>query len=365
MSESTSNGMIWSFFQAWNGSLGKRKDRILTPRQHIWASELGGSYIDRYLKMTAVEPTNPPNMRSLRKFDAGNMWEGIAWFVLSRAGVLINSQEWLEYQLPDMLSVTGKLDFLAGGKPDWQKARSSVKEMSVNFGPFGEFISRQSLAIIDYLSATYGNELKTLVLECKSVSSFMFDRYERTGKANPHHEAQLMHYLLSKNLPEGHIIYICKDDCRMLEFPVFNTPDGNSPTMQMYKSDVEKMTHFIKNKIEPNKEELIIFSEDLGKFSSNWKVEYSGYLTKLYGFSEPEAYRALVDPKISSFNRGFSRLILSETGGTTPTGKPIKLTDGNLSAVEEMKATFKDFDSYVKKAIELKKEGLLETEVSE
>lgn len=363
MKTTSNEGMIWSFYQAWNGSLGKRKERTLEKRDHIWASELGGSYIDRYLKMTAVVPTNPPNMRSLRKFDAGNMWEGIAWFVLSRAGILLNSQEWLEYRIPDMLPVTGKLDFLAGGQPDWEKARSEVKGIAIQFGPFGEFISRQALAIIDYLSATYGNDLKTLVLECKSTSSFMFDRYEKTGKANPHHEAQIMHYLLSKNLPEGHLIYICKDDCRLLEFPVFNTSDGNSPTTQFYKADVEKMTYFIKNAVMPEKEQPMLFSEDLGRFSTNWKIEYSGYLTHLYGFSEPEAYRAMYDPKVSSFNRAFARVILSQTGGTTPTGKPIVLTPGNLEAVEEMKATFPEYDNFVAKAIELKKEGLLVEEV--
>jgi hypothetical protein len=59
--------MKWSFYQIWNESLEKDKSRELKERNTIWASELGGAMIDRYLKMKAIKPTNPPN----------NLWKGI------------------------------------------------------------------------------------------------------------------------------------------------------------------------------------------------------------------------------------------------------------------------------------------------
>ena len=60
----------WSFFKVWNDSLENGKDREYKARDYMWASEIGGSMIDRYLKMKGELPSNPPNARSLRKFEA-------------------------------------------------------------------------------------------------------------------------------------------------------------------------------------------------------------------------------------------------------------------------------------------------------
>ena len=95
--------MKWPFYSIWNESLEENKqNKPVEPRQKIWASEMGGAYIDRYLKMTGVQPTNPPNPRSLRKFEAGNIWEAIVGYVLLRAGILQKKQEWIQYQYPNL-----------------------------------------------------------------------------------------------------------------------------------------------------------------------------------------------------------------------------------------------------------------------
>ena len=100
----------WGFAQIWNESLEEGNGRKPPqPRQKIWASEPGGSYIDRYLKMTGVEPSNPPNPRSLRKFEAGNIWEAIVGYVLKRAGILQSRQNWLTYTYEGLIPITGKL----------------------------------------------------------------------------------------------------------------------------------------------------------------------------------------------------------------------------------------------------------------
>src|SRR5262245_51894370 len=108
--------MSWAFIDVWNASLIK-PDRDMKPRENIWASEIGYSYIDRYLKMTGVKQTNPPNERALRKFQAGNLWEWVIGFILKRAGILQGKQRSVDFQQPGMLNVTGKLDFIAGGLP--------------------------------------------------------------------------------------------------------------------------------------------------------------------------------------------------------------------------------------------------------
>ena len=65
----------WGFGEVWNAALVSGESRPLTKRDNMWASELGKAPIDIWLRMNAVEPSNPPNPRSRRKFEAGNVFE--------------------------------------------------------------------------------------------------------------------------------------------------------------------------------------------------------------------------------------------------------------------------------------------------
>jgi ribosomal protein S16 len=323
--------LSWSLAGTWNDSLLNRTERPQKIRDYVWASEMGGPMIDRYLKMNGVPPTNPPNARSLRKFEAGNLFEWILEFVLKRAGILLESQEWINHKYPKMLRVTGKLDFIAGGQPDWERSRHEVSSIGLP-----EMLSRASLAIVDHLEGIYGTDaLKTIILEAKSISSFMMDRYEVTGQANPNHRCQLFHYLKGKNMREGHVVYICRDDCRMLELGVFNP----SQVETEYKKDLEEITYYIENQTEPRKESEVLFDESVFSFQKNWKVEYSNYLTKLYGFEEPIHYREKWDKPVAAMNRVFKRCV---TGA--------KMTDLNLKVIEGAKRHFPNWDDLVDKA---------------
>ena len=311
--------MQWTFYNLWNESLEEgRPTRVLEPRQKIWASELGNAYIDRYLKMTGVQPSNPPNPRSLRKFEAGNIWEAIVGYVLRRAGILQARQDWIQYQYDGLLPVSGKLDFIGGGKPDYEKAFSTI---SKEFDWLPEFISRATANIIQSLRVKYPDGLANIILEIKSCSSFMFEKYEREGNANPQHKLQLFHYLKCKNMPEGHIVYISKDDARMLEVGVLNP----SLIEDMYKKDIETISNYVQNKIEPPKEKFIIFDKDWGSFSANWKVGYSSYLTLLYNFENQKAFDDIYKPIVERWNRVLQRII---------DGK--EMTENNQAAISEM-----------------------------
>lgn len=312
------NEMKWSFYNLWNDSLEDRKEKELTPRNHMWAGELGGSYIDRYLKMKAVKPSNPLNPRSLRKFEAGNIWEAIVKYVLTRAGILISHQEWLKYQYPTLLNVTGKLDFVAGGKPDYEKAISVI---DAEFGWLPPFINRATKNIILTLQIKYPEGLEEIILEVKSCSSFMFENYEK-GTASLNHKLQLFHYLKAKPKDEGHITYICKDDARMIEIGIFNP----SPVEEEYKKDIEQMTYFINKDERPPLENFIVFDKDFGKFSANYKVGYSQYLTMLYGLKDQFEFDNKYKPIVERWNRVLGRIEKGE-----------KMTENNLQAIEEIK----------------------------
>ena len=327
------NNMKWSFAGIWNESLEEgRPTRVLEPRQKIWASELGGSFIDRYLKMTGIQPSNPPNPRSLRKFEAGNIWEAIVGYVLRRAGILQTRQDWIQFQYPNLLPVSGKLDFIAGGKPDYEKALSTIQK---EFDWLPEFISRATANIIQTLREKYPDGLANIILEIKSCSSFMFEKYERDNQANPSHKLQLFHYLKCKNMPEGHIVYISKDDARMLEVGVLNP----SLVEDDYKKDIETISNFVMNKTEPPKEKYIIFDKDWGSFSANWKVGYSNYLTLLYGLENQKAFDDLYKPIVERWNRVLQRVIDKKD-----------LTDNNKEAIAEMESKGFSFEE-IKKSI--------------
>lgn len=310
--------MLWTFANLWNDSLDEGKERVLTKRNHIWASELGGSAIDRYLKMLAVPPTNPPNARSRRKFEAGNIWESILGFVLSRAGILISKNKWVEFQYPDLLRVTGKHDYSAGGQPDYDKASTLIE---TEFQWLPQFISKATLNIVNKLKEQFPDGLKEIVLEIKSCSSFMFERYSSKNMASANHKLQLFHYLKAEDMPEGHIVYICKDDARLLEIGVLNP----SPVEDDYKKDIETLTGYVESGTQPPPEKPIVFDEEFGKFSANWKIAYSQYLTHIYGLENQMEFDGQYKPTAERWNRVLGRI----TEGKN-------MTDNNKKAIEEM-----------------------------
>lgn len=119
----------WSMSAVWNAGMEKADERTYEPRDYMWASELGKLQTDTFLKMKGVVPTNPPNARSLRKFEAGNLWEWIVKIILMRAGILISTQERVKVAYPNCIEVSGKMDFYAGGKVDRTKAQNAIDEL--------------------------------------------------------------------------------------------------------------------------------------------------------------------------------------------------------------------------------------------
>jgi len=320
------NQLSFSFFGIWNKTLETRQPRIMKPRDYIWASEMGQAKIDRFLKMKGTEPTNPPNARSLRKFQVGHEWERHVKLLLSLSGIHKKSEEYLTFQYPDLLKVTGRADFIVGGKPDWDMAYKRIKDIAV----LGDDIYQSNddfyLRVIKNFEAAFGTkEMRTVILEIKSTSSFMYELMERTGQPQKHHALQLYHYLKSSGIEEGHIIYVSRDDCRLIEFGVFL----NSNLEEEYRTDIKLMTDIYRSDVQPDKELEVLFDTVTGKFRANWKVEYSDYLTMLYGFKEPMEYRERYDRDVASFNRTMKRCV-----------DGAKMTPLNLEVIEKATALF-------------------------
>ena len=338
-------GSSWDFSSLWNESLHTIPERVLVPRNYIYASELMGSYIERYLKMNGVVPSNPPNDRSLRKFSAGHVFEWIVGLVLTLTGVLKSRQLRGEYQLNGMLPVAGRLDFIAGGTVDWDAARKEVENIqklfSVSMSDMPPIVFHAIEKVLASFEAQFkNNPLKEVVFECKSVSSFMSEKLERTNEPMPHHVMQVQHYLLCNGLDEGMLFYVSKDDLLSYQFPVFN----DKKTLELYAADVAQMTEYYnqgfnkKNplKLAPPKDKEVLFDDMTFNFRSNYKVEYSNYLSFVYGYESPMSYRERWDKSVASWNRVFKRCV-----------KRDKMTAANMEVIDDGKKIFPEWDTLV------------------
>lgn len=328
--------LAYTFSEVWNKSLEEGEPRKMSPRDRIWASEMGNAMVDTYLKMTGVQPSNPPNPRSLRKFEAGNLMENIIAMVLKRAGILLDQQEWVGHQYPGMFLVSGKLDFMIGGKPDFEKAEAEIKSLT-ELGILPDSIIRGTMKIKDYFKAKFGeglfqSELKPLVLEVKSCSGQMFDFYERYGHGSMNHHLQAFHYLKAKNMDEAHILYASKDDLRLLEIGVFNP----SAIEDEYKRIIETITYYVRSKKQPPLEKELVFDKEFFKFSKNWKVAYSNYLTMLYGYENQKKFDDIFTKVQQKYTRVYNRCVKGD-----------KMTKLNLEMIKEIKLKFPDFDDLV------------------
>lgn len=315
--------------EMWNHALTNVERRAVDTRDRLWATDMAKGYVDVFLSMKGEQPTNPPNERALRKFEAGNVCEWIVKSVLMRAGLLKVAQLRVEYQYKDALLMSGKIDYIVGGKPDMAKIVADLETMEVP-----EAFKRASLAIVSHILEKYPDGLPEMPFEIKSIASFGADAMERKGKSIKAHRMQLKFYLNGSRYEKGMLIYICRDDLRMFEFEITRHDKETEKEMRTF---CKEMTEYWRRDEQPPNEEPIIFDWDAGKFSKNLKIEYSAYLKKLYGFEEPREYSDSVSGTVSRWNRVLSRV-----------KKGDKMTDNNKQAIEEMEKEGFKFKKIIK-----------------
>jgi hypothetical protein len=347
-------GNSWTVAPIWNASLENREKRETTPRDYLWASELSKSPVDVFLRQRGIEETNPPNGRSMRKFEAGNYMEWLVSLMFKRAGILKKQQERVEFQYPGLMRVSGRMDFMVGGIPDysdWERTEELLKELDAP-----EFIFRAGKQIREEFATQYPEGLAERIIEAKSCSGMMFEAMEKKGwKGQKGHRLQLFLYLIGSIHPKGKLLYVEKDSLRLAEVDIENPSDVEKE----FKDKIEMFTMFYENHgqtplnefIEPieqegkelfiyhhqeglpTREPLLVFSDDLGKFDKNFNIEYSGYLTALYGFQNPAEYADAFRPIVSRWNRVLTRV-----------KKGDKMTVKNLEVIDEIKENGFDFD---------------------
>ena len=339
-------GMPWDFSDLMNESIRCLPERPLVRREHIWASEIGGDYASRYLRMFAHKMTNPPNDRSRRKFISGHIFEWIVQLILTMCGVLKEKQLHGTVELKGLLRVTGKLDFIAGGDVDWEKAKAEVESMkrlfSVALGDMPPIILHSVERVLFRMEQMFTRvPLKEVIMEVKSVSAFVSDLMEKTNKPRPRHPFQILHYEIANKMDDGQLLYINKDSFYCHQFEVTPT----KKLVKEYKDDVAKMTEYIRGagknflKNIPAKSPEILFYDEEFRFAKNTDVEYSPYLTMLYGYKDFEEFNYKWKYKIPAWNRVFKRCVKGEN-----------ITPANTVIIKDAVANFPQWDKYVAKA---------------
>lgn len=290
----------WLFSKIWNESLEEGEERLYEPRERIFATELGKAPVDVYLAMKGTPPSNPPNGRSKRKFEAGNMWEWIVGLVLKRAGVIRSSQERVELQFDGMCPVSGRLDYIVGGKVNPEEAKAEIAKFELPKAFYKGFDR-----IVDYLLTKYPDGLADKPLEIKSLSAFMFEILDKSKKPLRVHVRQLKHYMKAKKFNTGHIVYICRDDCRMMEFVVHDSPEIENDYMEA----IALRSGYYKRDEMPPLEKPILWDADMLKFTkNNLGMAYSPYLTLLYKIKDQEEFDLKYLPTQNHFNSVIRRM---------------------------------------------------------
>lgn len=332
----------WQLSKVWDEVFDKAPEPI-KERDYLYASEVGSSFLEVYLKMRGVQPTNYPTSVARMKMEAGKVWESIVRMVLKRAGILKSSQQKVDFALPGLLSVHGRLDFIAGGLVDLdQIADSSIAiktlwqelDMPVVYQEIADNQLKEVFKDTNYPSnqVLYAEE----VLEVKSVSKYVWDMIESTGKPAAYHLNQIFHYSYGLNKAQGRVVYINRDDCRIKEMQVANSVEN----LYNYTSWVTAMTDYWNAQDEPPREDLIGFNPIDFKFrKKTMEIEWSRYLTLIYGFKSPQEYRDYAAPKAKRFNDTFKRCVEAK-----------KMTSLNLERITEAKKDFPNWDEMVDRA---------------
>ncbi len=321
----------------WNESI-VRDEREATAREYLWASQLLKPEVDIWLALRGTPPSNLPNERSKRKFQAGNLFEHFVSMVMMRSGVMSEKQDevWTEYDI----RVKGKGDFILTGKFDFEQAIFDILAMRLPSS-----LEEMFMKVCEKMREKFeGAEIEPTVFEIKSVAERTMTKIEKNNKPLESHIMQTCHYKIGRGLSDGVVAVICRDDLRLFEYHV--TPEDE----QRYIARVNHLAKVVKQDEQPPLAPKIIFDTVLCKFSKNLDIEYSNFLTLLYNYERPDIYSDEMKPIVGRWNRTLPRIRLVQEGKLGkptkqfPNGKPPSLTDKNLASIEEMKQF--GFDAY-------------------
>lgn len=313
----------WSLQMPWNELV--TEERKSEKREYIRASEIGSPFLDRYLKMKGVTPTNHFDSRTLRVFDCGHIFEDIPTRIFRTLGLLISNQKEVAVEIDGLLPIIGHHDPKVGGVIDIPEIKRKTSEETfqilkghlINSGLsymveavhetfFADWYVKRCLSLAEKLKKEYPNGLKPLQTEIKTVHSQAFWAHKNidstTGffKGYDHHNLQLFTYLVAENEPEGRFLYISKDDLTIMEKSLFL---NDKKVEALWIEDIRKMTKCFKSNKEPEREPDYYYNKEDGIYQKNWRIARSPYFTYITGKSDVKEWSKEIDLILKEKNK--------------------------------------------------------------
>ncbi len=209
-----------------NDYLTEQYQKTRHEKKDFWrVSDMGKCLRGRYYKRLEIEPTNPPDERALRKFEAGNIFH---WWLQRR----------IRYAASEMANV---------------KVIGMEKE-----------VRDDKLNVVGHYDALIQIGRMKILYDFKTVHSNAF-HYRDQNKilTQKHHALQIGLYLMllkkeHPDLSEARLLYISKDDLSVAELKVLLTP-------------------VLKKEILPPLPPLIMKDPVKNRWVINWQAEYCTY----------------------------------------------------------------------------------------
>jgi hypothetical protein len=272
----------WSIAGLWNEKDNLER-REVKERDHIYATDIGKSMLDRWLKMRGTPETNPSDDRVLRIFSAGDTFHYLLARMFHRIGIVIDREKRMEIPAGNgTLKITGYADLVLGGKVNIEQV---VKDFE-NDEFLPPLFKEKGIRIAEYFANKYPDGFSPVVAEIKSVNSNAFwAKKDYLSEAYPWHVLQLYAYLKGFNMPEGRLLYISKDDLSLVEHNVFYPSEKLE---KIFNEDVKQISHYHLNNIKPEREPDMVFNKKKGKgglWEPNWMLARSPYLTLITGLT--------------------------------------------------------------------------------
>jgi hypothetical protein len=264
----------WNLSYLLTDLIGTRANSKGEVRKEIWASDLGGIMLDRYLDMKGTPYSDLPDGRGLANFFLGEQIETGLKQMLENLGIAYTDNERRLYQEKDYLPVVAKPDLIVEVS-DWEVVRQNlmkefekIKELEPKYQERETEKFKRKMEVMRKFKDRFPQGLKKTIFEIKSASTTSFKARKKEG-ASLNHKLQLLTYLKAYEVYEGHIIYIAKEYGNMLEFIV---RADDLELNKVWEDDVSKISRYIKEDIRPP----LVFDE------KDWRYKYSKYFTMLY-----------------------------------------------------------------------------------
>lgn len=264
----------WNLSNLLTDLIGTRSNSKGEVRTEIWASDLGGLMLDRYLDMKGTPYSDLPTGKNLMTFFLGVQIEAGLKEILEKIGIAYTDNERRLYQEKDYLPVVARPDLIVEVS-DWEEVRKKINLMAEEAMKLDPKYQEREMAkvkayfeVIKKFKDRFPEGLKKTIFEIKSTNTMSFKKKKFEG-ASIQHQLQLLTYLKAYNLPEGHIIYVSKEYGDMQEFVI---KADNVVLNELWEEDVAKISRYIKEDVRPP---LVFDPKD-------WRPKYSRYYTMLY-----------------------------------------------------------------------------------